>query len=841
MTEDLISTNILQGQSVVVEANHFPVTGLSNLTVIQYEVIIGDSGKHQGPQARRLPREFCKEVWNSKQVQAAFEKRRVIYDENKLAWSLGPLPFGNGIVVSVSGIASKSDLLVTIRKVAEINMDVLSKYLKRNYAKDDSVIQCVNVISQLLRQRPSERFTSVGRGFYPDNFESLQLPRLVQARRGIYQSVRPTLGNLNVIVDITTRVFWQNIGEVSMMSLIERVTNSDPARGMPQDQLRRINSLFCKMKFYTTYMKRDNVSLKKIYTFNNLGRPANMLTFIKDEQKVTVAQHFKDAWKYNLKYPNLPVVIVQNQNRTAIPLELCFVNIDGMTALGSQPDASQMAELIKFACVGPMKRKAEIKKNVEALKWQNDPYLKEFGMEISHNMVKINARLLSPPSLEFARNPRKARASHIFKPIFGKWDREQQDLSFIEPKSVLSWAIISYARRIRGYEDAKPFVDQLTNSASHAGMSFGTAPPAFTTLNPAVADLAQDVKSFLVNTQKKSGKPIGMVFIIVEDKNSQLYPFVKSIFYTAGITSQVITAKNLCDARPNLCRNVIMKVNQKLGGINNKLPVANTPFADKPTLVLGADVSHAAPGSQQSSLPSVVGCIDFATCKWVGRVGTQTSRQEMIADMKNMAKEIIQQWIISNKKHPQRIVYFRDGVSDGQYAQVNAIEVKDIEDACTQLKISRPRITVVIATKRHHTRFFPVSSEAADRNGNLVPGTLIEKVVTHPVDFDFCEFLYVIKDENGFKAEPLQNAIFAMCHTFGRSTTSVSICVSTTDAHLLTTVTPIYHAHVIGNQGSLLLQHHSETQSINSGASGDHEPAPLKKISDKLVNLMWWM
>jgi len=498
--------------------------------------------------------------------------------------------------------------------------------------------------------------------------------------------------------------------------------------------------------------------------------------------------------------------------------------------------------LIRFACVGPMRRKAEIKKNVEELKWKSDPYLKEFGMTISTDMVKINARLLGPPSLEFAKNPRKGRAFHIFKPKFGKWDRDQQDLTFVEPKSISNWAIISYSRRIRGYEDVKTFVDQMVSSALQAGMSFGTAPPAFTTLNSGVADLAPGVKSFLLNTTKKSGKPIELVLVILEDKASYLYPFLKTIFYTSGITSQVVTFKNVSDARPNVCRNVLMKVNQKLGGVNNILPSANTPFADKATLVLGADVSHGAPGSQRPSLPSVVGCVDFATCKWVGRVRTQTAREEMIADMKNMTKEIIQQWINANKKTLQRIVYFRDGVSDGQYAQVKAVEVQAIEDACTELGIARPKITVIIATKRHHTRFFPISAEAADRNGNLAPGTLIEKGVTHPVDFDFFlnshaaiqgtarpTYYNVIHDETGFKAETLQNAIFAMCHTFGRSTTSVSI------------LTPVYHAHVIGNQASFLMQHSSETQSIISGTSDDREPAPLKAVSDKLVNLMWWM
>lgn len=51
------------------------------------------------------------------------------------------------------------------------------------------------------------------------------------------------------------------------------------------------------------------------------------------------------------------------------------------------------------------------------------------------------------------------------------------------------------------------------------------------------------------------------------------------------------------------------------------------------------------------------------------------------------------------------------------------------------------KFTVVVCSKRHHIRFFPKEgdSQASDKNGNALPGTLVQYDVTHPYEHDFCE------------------------------------------------------------------------------------------------------
>lgn len=53
----------------------------------------------------------------------------------------------------------------------------------------------------------------------------------------------------------------------------------------------------------------------------------------------------------------------------------------------------------------------------------------------------------------------------------------------------------------------------------------------------------------------------------------------------------------------------------------------------------GADVIHPAPGSQdRPSFTSVVGNVDSDNAKYIATMRVQTSRQEMIDDLKDMCK-----------------------------------------------------------------------------------------------------------------------------------------------------------------------------------------------------------
>ena len=104
--------------------------------------------------------------------------------------------------------------------------------------------------------------------------------------------------------------------------------------------------------------------------------------------------------------------------------------------------------------------------------------------------------------------------------------------------------------------------------------------------------------------------------------------------------------------------------------------------------------------------------------------------QEIIAELQTMVRALLIEYKEKTHSQPTRIIFYRDGVSEGQFQQVHAVvscladcyqtlyytiqvleeELRAIQLACSSLNKSyRPGITMIIVQKRHHTRLFPVN------------------------------------------------------------------------------------------------------------------------------------
>jgi len=62
--------------------------------------------------------------------------------------------------------------------------------------------------------------------------------------------------------------------------------------------------------------------------------------------------------------------------------------------------------------------------------------------------------------------------------------------------------------------------------------------------------------------------------------------------------------------------------------------------------------------------------MDAHPSRYSATVRVQQHRQEIIFDLSNMVKELLIQFYRSTGFKPTRIIFYRDGVSEGQFAQV---------------------------------------------------------------------------------------------------------------------------------------------------------------------------
>lgn len=215
-------------------------------------------------------------------------------------------------------------------------------------------------------------------------------------------------------------------------------------------------------------------------------------------------------------------------------------------------------------------------------------------------------------------------------------------------------------------------------------------------------------------------------------------------------------------------------------------------------MIIGADVSHAAPGSFQASFAALTVSLDMTCSRYGAGVQTNGHRVELITknNLQYALKPLLTYWMtnIGGGKLPQHVYYFRDGVSEGQYAQLLKNEVADLKNIMREeFAMGReelvPKFTVVVAEKRHHIRFFPPPGPAADKNGNPNPGVLVERDVTHPFENDvyLCSHAaiqgtarpthyHMLMDEMNVPVDHFQTLLYEHCYQYQRATTPVSLC-----------------------------------------------------------------
>ena len=99
--------------------------------------------------------------------------------------------------------------------------------------------------------------------------------------------------------------------------------------------------------------------------------------------------------------------------------------------------------------------------------------------------------------------------------------------------------------------------------------------------------------------------------------------------------------------------------------------------------------------------------MDAHPSRYSATVRVQPHRQEIIQDLSTMVRELLMQFYRSTHFKPTRIIFYRDGVSEGQFMQVLLHELRAIREACMKLEVGyQPGITFIVVQKRHHTRLF---------------------------------------------------------------------------------------------------------------------------------------
>uniref|UniRef100_A0A673MD10 Protein argonaute-3-like n=1 Tax=Sinocyclocheilus rhinocerous TaxID=307959 RepID=A0A673MD10_9TELE len=581
------------GKPIKLLANCFQVD-IPKMDVYLYDVDITPE---------KCPRRVNREVVNS-MVQhfkvTIFGDRRPVYDGKKSLYTAQPLPVD--LDVTLPGEGGKDRLFkVTIKFVSLVSWHLLHEVLTGRSTPDplnlDKPISTnpVHAVDVVMRHLPSMKYTPVGRSFFssPEGYDH-PLGGGREVWFGFHQSVRPAMWKMMLNIDVSATAFYKAQPVIPFMCEVLDIHNIDEQpRPLTDSHRVKFTKEIRGLKVEVTHC---GTMRRKYRVCNVTRRPASHQTFplqLENGQTVerTVAQYFREKYNLQLKYPHLPCLQVgQEQKHTYLPLEVCNI-VAGQRCIKKLTD-NQTSTMIKATARSAPDRQEEISRLVRSANYNSDPFVQEFQFRVRDEMAEVTGRVLPAPMLQYGgRNRTVATPSH------GVWDmRGKQFHTGVEIKM---WAIACFATQRQCREEVlKGFTDQLRKISKDAGMPI-QGQPCFCKYAQG-ADNVEPMFRHLKNTYAG----LQLIIVILPGK-TPVYAEVKRVGDTLlGMATQCVQVKNVVKTSPQTLSNLCLKINVKLGGINNILVPHQRPSVfQQPVIFLGADVTH--PPAGDGKKPSI--------------------------------------------------------------------------------------------------------------------------------------------------------------------------------------------------------------------------------------------
>ena len=457
----------------------------------------------------------------------------------------------------------------------------------------------------------------------------------------------------------------------------------------------------------------------------------------------------------------------------------------------------------------------------------------------------------------------------------GQWNLKNPrggDLAFVEGASIRSYLVVNFERSCNPGVITK-FVDMFERMARDRRMQLGRRLEIVdgTRIHHDQAD------AFLEETMKRyheEERP-QLVVCVIGDKLAMnakaLYPAIKrwshSDAWQYGVPTQCVQAGKIGNIKQGgnaqYHAGVLLKVNLKLGGVNLRAPASKGGLAllrEKPTIVFGVDVNHPPPSSSKPSFSALVATMDAECSQYYSIVGAQSARKELV-DLKDKVRTCLRKFAEKNRAPPQRIIFFRDGVANNQFANECQEEIRAIKEAAFEEGGADyvPELLYIVVQQRTRMRFAAVDTRTGEvprgQQGNVPCCTVVDQDVVSrtpdgqaPNNFYFvgqhglkgtCRptHYHILSNDTNATLEDVERLTADLCFLYARATKVVS------------RPAPVYYAH----RAAFLAQYYEpnyreigdswetgSTSSTGSGGSGSHTSIPEIRLTERTAQTVYW-
>uniref|UniRef100_A0A0E0NZM1 Piwi domain-containing protein n=1 Tax=Oryza rufipogon TaxID=4529 RepID=A0A0E0NZM1_ORYRU len=522
--------------------------------------------------------------------------------------------------------------------------------------------------------------------------------------------------------------------------------------------------------------------------------------FDQDGTRVSVVQYFNRQYSYSLKYINWPCLQAGSDSRpTYLPMEVCRI-VKGQR-YSRKLNECQVTRMLRLARETPEERENSILEIANENNYGNDYHAREFGIGVTNQLALVDARVLPAPMLKYHDSGQEK----VCNPSIGQWNMNNKRM--LNGGSINYWACLTFASCVR-LAEVRTFCKELVRVCNSIGMQITGEPCVHIRqacqdhLDTAVRDIHRQSAEF-ISQKGVIGQQLELLVggrnTVLEDALNRRIPLLTdmpTMIFGADVTHPPAGE----DSSPSIAAHVHANKNIEEHNVNLEKTTQTRTYRPLIGKRLNWNLHATISCFQYCPLLKFTDTSNELLHRWIGQKCQNTNARFLrkaigkrsfteVKDSQNrlvyggMIRELIESFRKANGScKPGRIIFYRDGVSEGQFSQVLLSEMDAIRKACASIEEGYlPPVTFVVVQKRHHTRLFPEDHHARDqmdRSRNILPGTVVDTKICHPSEFDFylCSHsgiqgtshpthYYVLFDENNFSADALQTLTYNLCYT----------------------------------------------------------------------------
>lgn len=515
---------------------------------------------------------------------------------------------------------------------------------------------------------------------------------------------------------------------------------------------------------------------------------------------ITFMQYFKERYNVDIRDPRQPMLVSRSKPRdirAGLPEMIYLVpelsRITGITD-DMRKDFHLMRALADHTRLTPDKRIDRLETFNRRLQQSKESaeVFKFWKTELDRRLVEVQARVLPPETIFFHPEDDNCK---ILAGDMAEWQMAFRNNPMYLTVALTNWFVVCPQGTQRLIADFMNCVKQAAR-----GMRFHVA-------DPQVIEIPND--SPVVYVEKLSQiiqrDPQLIMCLVTNDKVDRYAAIKKKCCVERAVPTQVIKTRTITPKGGNVrtlmsvATKVVIQINCKLGGIPW---VIKSPLSS--VMVIGFDVCRDSKDKSHTYGALVASMYGggIKHPKYFSTVNRHSNGEELSNFMAmNIVKALRSYQADFEGALPQRIVIYRDGVSDGQLNYVHEHEVNAVQEKLAAAYKGQPvpsRLTFFVVNKRINTRLF-------NKKRNPSPGTVVDDVITLPERNDFYlvsqsvrqgtvspTSYNILRDESGLSADRLQMYTFKQTHMYYNWSGTVGVPAVCQYAHKLSALAGQY-------------------------------------------------